>query len=337
MPYSLEDLTEVMEDRSAAGSPPPDMLAQVRRRVARGRRRRAAVAGSALAVAASFFAVRQVAQPPADSAPQVMTGAVNDAFATSPPKEGLDPVREVSYSAVGRKAHVRFTPTGPSSMITYWCSARLRVFHVRNGLLSSAGCGKDGGGASYLDTTPGVPVAFDVVALPAAAAREPMSVVGLDRYVTSHDPVAGTWRLQIYSGQCPLQKCYRPGSVGPSDLPRPAAGERLTQRAGTADGRLRRVAFTPSGAGVRLHLTCADGAASALLRLSGRLKILGCRAAGSRGVLLDEQVEPGRRTELRMSVVPGSAVPLDSADTSLDGDIKGIEPAGTWALEVYDL
>ncbi|MCP9977689.1 hypothetical protein [Actinomadura madurae] len=42
MPYSLEDLTEVMETRSAGGRPSPDLLPHVRRRIRRGNRRRAA-------------------------------------------------------------------------------------------------------------------------------------------------------------------------------------------------------------------------------------------------------------------------------------------------------
>ncbi|MFB4309768.1 hypothetical protein [Actinomadura sp. GTD37] len=342
MAHDVRDLTEVMTRRSEAGSPPPDLLPRLRRRVRRDRRRRAVLgaAGTALAVTAAFAAVQQFGWSPADTAPPVMAGSVDDAFPKSPPQEGMRPLREVRFSMVGRKARVQFTPTGPYSMITYRCSVPFTAYSVRTGVLNAVGCDANGGGTGYLRTEPGVPYSFDVAALPPAASPgpapgRPPSVAELDRYLASHEPFPGTWSVRIYAGACDSETC-----AGPPAPPRqpPVDGlERLARTTHTADGRPRTVAFSPSGAGVRLRLTCRDGAAVAVLTDGAGTKVVNCEIAESRGVVWDRTARPDARQELRITVLPAEASPVGKTDAAaLAANMKGVEPAGKWTLEVYD-
>lgn len=341
MSHDLKDLTEVMAERSAAGSPPPDLLPRLRRGIRRDRRRRAALgaAGTALAVAASFAAVQQIGQGSADTDPPVMAGAVNDAFAKSAPQEGMDPLREVRFSVVGRKARVQFTPTGPNSMITYRCSVPFTVYKVQKGTLGSVGCTSGGSGTSYLRTKPGVPVTLDVLVLPTtatpgSASGRPATAAELDRYLSSHEPFPGTWSVQIYSGSCVSETCA--GPVAPPRQPPVDGLKRLARTTHEADGRPRTVAFTPSGKGVRLRLTCVDGAAVAVVKDAEGAKTVNCEIAESRGVVWDRTARPGARNELRITVLPAEASPVTgTGDAALAKKMKGVKPAGKWTLEVY--
>ncbi|URM94072.1 hypothetical protein LUW76_06875 [Actinomadura madurae] len=337
MPYSLEDLTEVMETRSAGGRPSPDLLPRVRRRIRWGNRRRAAggAAGTALAVAAAFGAVQQFGQAPGDGGPPVMTGAADAAFAKSPPREGMDPVRELGFRLAGAKAGVRFTPTGPDSMITFRCSAQFTVYEVRNGVLSSVGCEGNNSGVGYLRTKAGDPVEFSTVALPLTA-PQPSSVAELDRYLAAHEPFPATWSVQIYSGTCTSSTCRSPVRAV---VPRPPVDglKRIARTTRTADGRPRTIAFTPSGRTVRFRVGCVDGAAVAVVRGAGRSKIVECERAESVGVVWDGTAEPGERNGLTVAVLPAEAGTVAKGDdASLAAKMQGVEPAGKWTFEVYE-
>lgn len=229
MPHTLDDLIEVMEDRSSRGAPAADPLPSVRRRIRRGGRRRAAAgaAGAAL-LAGTFLGVTQqlgetsvvanrAAAPP-------LTGTADEAFPRSAPKYGMRPVAKEHYSVAGRRAHVEFTPTGRHSMVNHRCSKEFTVYMVRDGVLSGGGCGKNDSAESYLQTEPGVPVAFEVVALPPEVTpqgpRRPWTAAELDRFLAAHTPVPADWSVQIYSGECTISVCFGPdenGVVGKPD------------------------------------------------------------------------------------------------------------------------
>ncbi|WP_021599266.1 hypothetical protein [Actinomadura welshii] len=340
MPYSLEDLTEVMETRSAGGRPSPDLLPHVRRRIRRGNRRRAAAgtAGTALAVAAAFGAVQQFGQASGDGAPPAMTGVADAAFPTSPPREGLDPLQELGFRMAGAKAGVRFTPTGPVSMITFRCSGRFRVYQVRNGTLSSVGCEGSNSGGGYLRTTSGRPVAFSVAILPFAA-PQPSSVAELERYLAAHEPFPATWSVRIYSGACATSSCPFHKAVQGGDAEQPSVQglRRIAWANHIADGRPRTIAFTPSGGTVRFRVTCVDGAAVAVVRGAGRPKIVECERAESVGVVWDGTGEPGERNRLTVAVLPAEAGTVTKGDdASLVAKMKGVTPAGKWGFGVYE-
>ncbi|MCQ0013878.1 hypothetical protein [Actinomadura madurae] len=230
-------------------------------------------AGTALAVAAAFGAVQQFGQASGDGAPPAMTGVADAAFPTSPPREGLDPLQELGFRMAGAKAGVRFTPTGPVSMITFRCSGRFRVYQVRNGTLSSVGCEGSNSGGGYLRTTSGRPVAFSVAILPFAA-PQPSSVAELERYLAAHEPFPATWSVRIYSGACATSSCPFHKAVQGGDAEQPSVQglRRIAWANHIADGRPRTIAFTPSGRTVRFRVGCVDGAAVAVVRGSRTLE-----------------------------------------------------------------
>ncbi|MEO3825599.1 hypothetical protein [Actinomadura sp. B10D3] len=336
MPYSLEDLTEVMETRSAGGRPSPDLLPRVRRRIRRGDRRRAAggAAGAALAVAAAFGAVQQFGQASGDGAPPAMTGVVNEAFPKSSPSDGLAPVREVEFSTVGVWTEIDLTPTGTYSMIAYSCPTRVMIYHVINGHFGGGPCG----GRSYLPTTPDKPVKVRLIALPLNVAPMPKSHADLDRYAATHRPGRGKWRVRLYSGTC--QRCKDGEDPAAARNRRPVKGLKLLAgMVHTADGRPRTIAFTPPPAGrtVRFRVTCVDGAAVMVVRGAGRPKIVDCEPAEARGVFWLGKAEPGERNRLTVAVLPAEAGTVTKGDdASLAAKMKGVEPAGRWTFEVYE-
>jgi hypothetical protein len=215
MPHTLDELTEVMEERSARGAPSPDLLPLVRRRVRRDRGRRAVAGAAGAALVAGTFAGFIQARE---------TGAADEAFPRSSPQEGMRPVLEVRYPTAGRKARFEFTPTGRHSMLTYRCSSAFMVFQVDKGVLSGGGCSENDGASAYLRTTPGVPVAFEVVALPTRVTpqgpKRPWTAAELDRFLAGFQPVPGSWSVRAYSGECTSETC-----AGPPDG-RPTGGGR---------------------------------------------------------------------------------------------------------------
>ncbi|MBE1533050.1 hypothetical protein [Actinomadura algeriensis] len=336
MSHDLKDLREVMESRSAAGSVAPDLHDRLRRRIGRGRRIRigAGAAGAVLAAGALVPAVGSLGEDPAtrERAP-VLSGVPNDAFTSSKPKYGMRPLSEIQYSSIGRKAEVTYTPTGPHTMIEYRCETPSRVYAVSSkGTLSGGGCDKNDSVESYRRNRDGGAVTYQAVVVPRDV--EVRSVAELDRYVDSHSPAPGRWSVRIYSGKCDIQTCYGP----PEPVKRlPVQGlERLAQGKGVADGRARTVSFVPTGETVRLRVTCLDGAAVAVVESGGRPTKAGCEADERLGHVWEQRVTPGERTELRVAVLPAEAGdPKSTEDADIAKAMEGVEPDGTWKLEVF--
>ncbi|TYB44928.1 hypothetical protein [Actinomadura chibensis] len=344
MPYTMQDLVEVMEDESARGTPPADLLDGVRRRVRRGDRRRAAVGVLGVALAATAFAV--VARPDGTGPPPpgderralaaAMPGTPNESFRDGPPVEGLRPLKEVRFSQFGRMARVTFTPTEPFTMYTAQCAGG-RAFSTTRGTLGSGGCGS----TSYLATTPGVPVTIQMTVLPAAAEqRLSHTLVGanavsvLYRYLNSHPPTPGNWSVRIYTGKC-NSTCERMARLSTARRQPPVEGlRRLARVEGTADGRVRPVRLKGSDTSLRMRVTCLDGAATAVVQYGERARVIACEAAESEGVVRDVRIEAD--TRLMIAVLPAEAKKVRATDgAALREMMKGVRPAGKWTLEVY--
>jgi hypothetical protein len=343
MPHSLKDLTEVMEERSAPqGRPSPDLLPRIRHRIRRGARRRAAAgaAGTALVLAASFATAQQFGGTSGDRAPRPVMGGgvVNDAFTKSPSVADMGPVREVRYTTVGKAVQFEFVPTGPYSLITYRCSARLRIFGIESGI-NAVDCDRNGSRAQYLRTTPGKQVTLRLFpAPPTSASPTPSKPMSLESFAAAFKSAGGVWRVQAYSGACRSQACESAKTPGPEASRQPSVGgiERLFRTTATADGRPDTVGFTPRGNRVRLRLTCVDGAATAVVTQAGRARIVECEAAEDKGVVWDVPAKPLVHNELRLSVLPAEAGPVrEPDDASLARMMKGVRPAGKWTLEIY--
>ncbi|QFG22385.1 hypothetical protein [Actinomadura sp. WMMB 499] len=337
MEHDLTDLREVMENRSAARAPDPDLHERLRRRIRRGRRIRLG-AGAAAAVLAAGVAVPVLgstgAGPAKPERAPVLAGVPDDAFTSSGPKYGMAPLREVRYSSIVRKARVTYTPTGPDTMVEYRCDAPSKVYEVLpGGGLSGGGCDENDSFEGYRHDEEGVAVTYQAVVVPLDV--DLRSVAELDRYVEEHSPAPGRWSVRIYSGECTAEACSKP-----SPAPRPGSRvkglERLAEARGVPDGRGRTVSFVPSGRSVRLRVTCLDGAALALVRWGGRTDTVECEAAESLGAVLDHPVRPGERTELEIVVLPAAATaPASTDDAGVAEAMEGVEPDGTWKLEVF--
>ncbi|GAA0247852.1 hypothetical protein GCM10009527_050500 [Actinomadura nitritigenes] len=346
MAYDLRDLTAVMEAESAGGAPSPDLLDGVRRRVRRGNRRRAVAGalGVVLAAGASFGVVQRSGGPGGPPGPQqgsAITGAVDRAFPKSRPVEGLKPVTERRFAWYGRLARITFTPTGPYTMFTTYCSNTATSFEVVHGELANADCG----GAQYMLTTPGVPTTVQIAVLSRDEERHLGGVSApaeLHRYLAGRRPVPGTWSVRVYSGPCESANCRLMRRVAPAPQ-LPVTGLKLLARAsGTADGRTRTMPLMvpeqPQGRPLRLRVTCVDGAARAVVRIAGRAKVVECEAAESKGVVWDTEAAGGTRA-VEVAVLPSEAATLHSTvgtgDAALAKQMKGVKPDGTWTLEVY--
>ncbi|MER6812223.1 hypothetical protein ABT299_23395 [Spirillospora sp. NPDC000708] len=342
MAYELKDLTEVMEAESAGGAPSPDLLDGVRRRVRRGDRRRAAAGAlGVLLVAGAVFGVVQRQDGPGAHERQVlapaMEGVTNGAFPKSRSVEGLKPVKEVRFSEFGRMARVTFTPTGPFTMYTARCERDATWYDVTRAETASSACG----GEIYLSTKPGVPVTVETTALPVPVVKElgdAPTPGSLARFLAAHDPVPGAWSLRAYSGPCASDTCRMmkdPSSASPPAQPPLTGLKELGRAAGIADGISRTVPLTERGKTLRLRVTCLDGAATAVLRIAGRVKAVDCEIGESQGVVWDQDAGTGT-DGIGIAVLPAAAGAASGiGDATPAAAMKGVEPAGRWTLEVY--
>lgn len=343
MPHTMQDLRELMEDRSAGAPHPPDRLGQVRRRIRRGARLRAASAAVGTAGVAVAVGAFLTSAPGAGDRPRPASGPKTVELSPprpgTPPKEGMAALGDKFLFRVGEKTRLRIVPTGRTTLLTNRCSAEVAIYEVKEGELSGGGCSPGSeGSSSYLATVPGRPIILDLVALPSRA-PEPSGLKGLDAYLGAHRPVAAAWSVHVYSGTCTSETCKTPergaGVQGP-----PTSGlKRLARTAGKGDGRVRTAAFTPSGRSVRLRVACVDGTAWAIVRVGGGTpRMVGCERAESFGVTWDQKARPGRRTDVDVRVLPAEADPGKRTDpAAIDDLMRGAAPAGTWTLEVYDL
>ncbi|GAA0564753.1 hypothetical protein [Actinomadura livida] len=101
-----------------------------------------------------------------------------------------------------------------TAYLTYRCSSAFTVPLVDKGFLRGGGCGANDGASAYLRTTPGVPVAFEVVALPLPVTPQgperPWIAAELDRFLAGFQPVPGSWSVRAYSGECTSETCADP-------------------------------------------------------------------------------------------------------------------------------
>ncbi|TYK43974.1 hypothetical protein [Actinomadura decatromicini] len=345
MPYTMQDLVEVMEDESARGTPPADLLDGVRRRVRRGNRRRAAAGalGVALAAAGSFAVVARPdgGGPPPPGAEQralaaAMPGTPNETFRDGPQVEGLRPLKEVRFTQFGRMARVTFTPTEPFTMYTAHC-AEGRSFSTTRGTLGSGDCGS----TSYLKTTPGMPVTVQMTVLPVDPGRRLSDtlvtgggVSGLYRYLNSHPPTPGNWSIRIYNGKCDSMCKWMENPRGARRQPSVEGLPLLARVTGTADGRVRPVELKRPGTSLRMRVTCLDGAATAAVQYGTHARVIGCEAAESKGVVRDVRIEAD--ATLMVAVLPAEANKVRATDDAALAELmKGVKPAGKWTLEVY--
>ncbi|KAB2372032.1 hypothetical protein [Actinomadura montaniterrae] len=339
MAHDLKDLTAVMEAESARGVPSPDLLDGVRRRVRRGNRLRAAAAalGVVLVAGTAFGAVQRFG-PGGSADPEqrgsAITGAVDRAFPKSRSVQGLKPVTERRFSWYGRLARITFTPTGPYTMFTTYCSNGATSFEVMNGDLANADCG----GAQFMLTTPGVPTTVQIAVLPADEARRfdmTDDPAALDRYLAGREPRRGNWSVRVYSGPCTSANCKLMRRLAPAPQPPLTGLASLGRATGTADGRARTVPLHERVTALRLRVTCADGAAHAVVRIAGRAKVVECEAAESKGVVWDTDV-PGGTDAVDVAVLPAEVPKVGGTDdAALAKAMKGVKPDGTWTLEVY--
>ncbi|OLT13437.1 hypothetical protein BJF79_20525 [Actinomadura sp. CNU-125] len=258
----------------------------------------------------------------------------NDAFASSKPKYGMEPLAEIRYGSIGRTAEITYTPTGPHTVIEYRCAAPSRVYQVSSdGTLSGGGCDENGSFESYRQNDEGGgAVTYRAVVVPRDV--EPRTAAELDRYVDSHSAAPGRWSVRIYSGKCEIQTCY---GLPENDDVLPVKGlERLAEAKGTGDGRVRTVSFVPTGETVRLRVTCLDGAAVVVVKSGGRPAPVDCEVAEFRGVVWDHRVVPGERTEVDVAVLPAEAgAPASTGAGAVAKAMEGVRPDGTWRLEVF--
>jgi hypothetical protein len=348
MAHELKDLTEVMEAESARGVPSPDLLDGVRRRVRRGNRLRAAAAAfGAVLVAGTAFGIVQQQDGNArgrDALAPTMTGVVNPGFPGSAGRDGMLPLKEVRFSKLRAKGWFTVTPTGPFIGTALRCSGDFMVYKERKpGLFDGGGCDKgtpDDNATSVFKVTPGVPITFEVVAVPLEDGGQGPSTLGsmadIDRYLAGHGPMPGEWSVLVYSGQCDSDTCTmltRPPTQ-PKQLP--VAGlKRLARVTGTADGSSRTVPLKEPGKSTRMRVTCVDGAAVAVVRIGGRTKIVDCESAESTGIAWDQDVEGGTDA-IEIAVLPAEAGKVHgTGDAALAKLMKGVKPAGRWTLEVY--
>ncbi|MFD0901560.1 hypothetical protein [Actinomadura sediminis] len=336
MSHDLKDLREVMESHSAAGSVAPDLHERLRRRIRRGRRARlaAGAAGAAVAAGAVVPVVWSPGAEPAEERAPVLAGAPNDAFTSSPPKYGMKPLKEVQFSAIGRKAQVSYTPTGTHTMIEYRCSTPSKVYAVSSdGALSGGGCDENGSVESYRRNDKGAAtVRYQAVVVPPDV--ELRSAAELDRYVESHSSAPGRWSVRVYGGTCELDSCYGPPKAGKR---LPVKGmDRLAQGTGPADGRPRMVRFRPTGESVRVRVTCVDGAAVAVVSSGGRPTMARCEADENLGLVWDHPVTPGESAKLKIAVLPaGAGVPASTDEADIEKAMAEADPAGTWKVEIF--
>ncbi|MWA01763.1 hypothetical protein F8568_015555 [Actinomadura sp. LD22] len=339
MAYELKDLTEVMEARSAGGVPSPDLLDGVRRRVRRGNRLRAAAAATGVVLAAGTVigVVQQLDGPGGPSRWQegsAVTGAVNRAFPESRSVEGLKPVTERRFSWYGMLTRITFTPTGPYTRFTTYCSKAATSFEVVDGDLAQADCA----GAQYMLTTPGVPTTVQIAVLPVDEARQFTMTddpTGLGRFLAGRRPERGNWSVRVYSGPCKSANCKLMRRTAPEPQPPLTGLTRLGEATGAADGRRRAVPLNTPAKALRIKVTCVDGAAHAVVRVAGRTKVVECEAAESKGVVWDTEAGGGADT-VEVAVLPAEVPEVrGTGDAALAKAMKGVKPAGKWTLEVY--
>ncbi|MGI5208698.1 hypothetical protein ACQEU6_44915 [Spirillospora sp. CA-108201] len=349
MAHELKDLTEVMEAESARGVPSPYLLDGVRHRVRRGNRLRAAAAAfGVLLMAVTAIGVvqgREGDSPGRDAlaAPPVMTGTVDPDFPKSAGRDGMQPLKEVRFSKLRAKGRFTVTPTGPSLGTAIRCSGDFMVYKKgARGAFDGGGCdkgGPDDNATSVFNVTPGVPITFEVVAVPLKDSEQNSntwsSMADIDRYLESHGPVPGDWSVRVYSGRCTSESCNVMTRPPEQSKQLPVAGlKRLTKVTGTADGRSRTVPLKP-GKSTRMRITCVDGAATAVVRLGGRAKVFDCERAESTGIVRD--LDAGRGTRgIEITVLPAQAGQVHGTDAAaLTKQMKGVQPAGKWTLEVF--
>lgn len=349
MARELRDLTEVMEAESARGVPSPDLLDGVRRRVRRGNRLRAAAAafGVVLMAGAAFGVVQQQDGNARDrhALAPMMAGVVNQDFPRSAGRDGMQPLQEVGFSQLRAKGRFTITPTGPFIGVTLRCSGDFMVYQQReNGAFSSGGCSQgspDDNSTSVSKVTPGVPITIEVVALPLKDSSEQnpntlSSMIGIDRYLGSHEPTSGNWSVRVYSGQCNTDACNM--GTRPPTQPKQLAVtglKRLARVTGSADGRPRTVPLNEPGKLMRIRVTCVDGAAVAVVRTGGQTKVVNCEIAESTGITWDQDVEGGTNA-IKIAVLPAEAGKVHAtSDAALAKLMKSVKPAGKWTLEVY--
>ncbi|MBO2464740.1 hypothetical protein [Actinomadura violacea] len=339
MAYDLKDLTEVMEAETERGVPSPDLLATVRRRVRRGNRLRAAAAafGVVLAAGTAFGVVQgqdgSGAQKREVLAP-TMAGVTNDAFPKSRSVEGLKPLKEVRFSEFGPIARVTFTPTGVFTMYTARCDRDATWYDIAPQGPGSGGCGSEG----YLTTTPGVPVTLETTVLPAAAAQalgDRVTKGSLERYLSAHGTMSGAWSLRVYSGPC-VNECQVMRRMRTEPEQPPLSGlKQLGHATGIADGRDRPVPLKERGKALRLRVTCLDGAATAVVRIGGRAKVVDCEVGESQGVTWDQDAAYVTDA-IGIAVLPAEAGAVNNTDgAALARQMRGAKPAGRWTLDVY--
>ncbi|HEU5029381.1 MAG TPA: hypothetical protein VFV01_31035 [Spirillospora sp.] len=340
MAHDLKDLTAVMEAESARGVPSPDLLDGVRRRVRRGNRLRAGAAalGVVLAAGTTFGAVQRFGGPGGspdwEQRGSAITGAVNRAFPKSRSVEGLKPVTERRFSWYGRLTRITFTPTGPYTMFTTYCSKAATSFEVVDRELANADCG----GAQYMLTTPGVPTTVQIAVLPMGEARQfdmTDDPAELDRFLAVREPKQGNWSVRVYSGPCTSANCKLMRRVAPAPQPPLTGLAELGHATGIADGRARTVPLKGRGTALRLRVTCVDGAAHAVVRIAGSTKVVECEAAESRGVVWDGEAPEGTDA-VAVAVLPAEVPRVaGTGDAALAKAMKGVKPDGKWTLEVY--
>ncbi|QKG20326.1 hypothetical protein [Actinomadura verrucosospora] len=342
MAFDLKDLTEVMEAETERGVPSPDLLAGVRRRVRRSNRLRAAAAafGVVLMAGTAFGVVQgQGGSGPhqRDVLAPTMSGVTNDAFLKSRSVEGLKPLKEVRFTEFGRMARVTFTPTGPFTMYTVQCSRDAMWYDAKGEGLAITGCG----GTAYMFTKPGVSQTVETTALPVSVAQElgdgPSSRGALDRFLAAHAPIPGAWSLRVYSGPCTngCKEMRDPSTFSPPAQPPLSGLKQLGSAFGTADGRSRTVRLKEPGKALRLRVTCLDGAATAVVRIGGRAKVVDCERAESHGVVWDQDAGAGT-SAIGITVLPAEAGEVHATDdAALAKQMRGAKPAGRWTLDVY--
>ncbi|MEV3923853.1 hypothetical protein [Actinomadura coerulea] len=350
MAHELKDLTEVMEAETARGVPSPDLLDGVRRRVRRGNRQRAAAAAlGVMLVAGTAFGIvqRQEGDSPGRDAlapAPVMTGVVEPDFPKSAGRDGMQPLKEVRFSKLRAKGRFTVTPTGPFIGTRLRCSGDFMVYmETKPGSFGGGGCGKgspDGNSTSVFNVTPGVPITFEVVAVPLKDSEQNSntwsSMADIDRYLSGHAPMPGDWSVRGYSGRCNSRSCTTLTRPPAQSKRLPVAGlKRLSKVSGTADGRSRRVPLKGPGKSTRMRVTCVDGAAVAVVRTGGRTKTVDCESAESAGVVWDQDVEGGTNG-IEIAVLPAEAGKVHgTGEAALAELMKGVQPAGRWTLEVY--
>jgi len=342
----MRDLRAAMEAAGTGIDHPADRLDLVRRRVRRGRRRRLAVGASAVALgtgAVFTFLPPSQGTTPLLVQPPAPTPSLTGRPVTGLPEreEGMRLVTAVKYDVLNQAARLTFTPTGPNSMIIFRCDQPGATYRLG---VSAAGCGSPptpdtppnapNGGASYLDTTAGVPVSVDLFAARGGIREDLSDAASAGRYLSKAARESGGWTVAVYSGICTSGHCKtveeskkNPGSQERKD---PTAGRKpISTSTGIADSR--RTPVRTKDRRVDLHLVCTEGAAWAVTWLDGRIsKPIPCEAAESSGV--HWSAKPGR---LEIAVFPASANP--TADrTEIARLMKHPDPMGEWTLQVYE-